>query len=518
MIEFKVERVNQAKRLKNKGVNPYANRFRRTHTVKELIDGKPGSLANIAGRVMHYDGSRKEIILEDITGVATVIFTSSVDKHSRAILKCLDRGDFVGCRIIRNNLDKKQLFRSDKVEMLCKSLLDLPHPGELTFAERGKLRGVDIAVNNKVREIFRTRVAFIRNIREYLNKSGMQEIESPILRSWYDIVCFPQFETRDKDDRKLFLRLCHEDRLKIFVAGGFEKVYEIGKSFRPGKDNQSHKHLQEFLQLETIQAYTNYFDMMEHAEDLFYTVTTWTTGSHFFISVDGRPIDIKPPWKRISVRDAIKYYTGIDIYKYSNYDKGKVRTDPKGLKREIERTISIKVHQENKPKGNNRRSAAPPGDIPASLTVLPREPYDAWYWSIVEHLIGSFVEPHLYEPTILYDYPYESNWLVRRVDERPDFCERFEFYIDGTEMGNCYTLVNDPVDFVERIKLSLNTYCIAFQNEWQSNPIIDDVLVLAKGYGLPPLSESSFGIERWLTKLLGVSNIDDVVWIPFTYA
>jgi lysyl-tRNA synthetase class 2 len=519
MVKFELERVEKAKRLKDRGINPYANRFKRTHTVTDLAGGKPGRYITIAGRVMRYDRSEKKIILEDITGNIAVEFTNNVDKKSRVILENLDRGDFVGCRIICRKVDGKPHYCSDKVEILCKALFDWPYPEEMTAGQRAKLRGLDIAVNSKSREIFKTRVAFIRNIREYLNRNSMNEIESPILRSWYDIVCFPQFETLDKDNRKLFLRLCHEDRLKILVAGGFEKVYEIGKSFRPGKDNDSHKHLQEFLQLETIQAFTNYFDMMEHAEDLFYTVTKWTTGNHYLISKNGSLIDIKPPWKRISVRDAIKDNTGIDIYKYSDYDRRRVHTDPQGLKREMDKKFSKKTPRESKRANtNNRRSAAPPGDIPASLTLLPREPYDAWYWSLVEHLIGTFVGPQLINPTILFDYPYESNWLVRRVDERPDFCERFEFYIDGTEMANCYSLVNDPIDFEERISLGLDTYCKAFHDEWQSEPVMDEVLMLAKGYGLPPLSESSFGLERWLSMLTGVTNIQDVVWIPFPYA
>lgn len=512
--QFDQKKIDKAGTLKRAGINPYDNKFERTSTIKGLSDVAEGT-RNLAGRVLEFNKVNSVITIEDVTGRLDIGMEDSLDVQSRLVLENVDRGDFIGCVVLRKATAPKPEYRCTRLCMLTKALLDFPHEHELaSLSNRRSLPGVAVAVDPRSCEVLKTRIRFIENIRKYLHDEGMVELETPILKSWYDIVCFPQFETKGPNGTKLFLRLCHEDRLKLFVAGGFEKVFELGKSFRPGEDNDSPKHLQEFLQLETIQAFTTYRDMMNHVETLFSKVTEWTIGKPQLILSDERTIDITPPWRKISVRDAIKQYTGVDILKYSTPTDGDPKTDPDGLKNEVLQKLSNDQHR-NDPHSRVSRSAGPPADLGASNDLLPRKPYDKWYWSIVEHLIGTFVQPNLLEPTILFDYPLESNWLIRRIDDRPDFGERFEFYIDRTEMGNCYSLVNDPVDFAQRVELGIRSYCVEFASQWQAEPRVDNVLMLAKAYGLPPFSESSIGIERWLTKIVGASEIAGVVWIPF---
>jgi len=385
--------------------------------------------------------------------------------------------------------------------MLSKALIDLPDRDawENDRDAHSRERYVDLAVRDEAQRVFRCRVNLIRNLRRYLDQQGMCEIETPILRSWYDVVCFDQFMTTDAQGRPLYMRLCHEDRLKQLISGGFERVYELGRSFR--RDNVSWKHSPEFLQLETIQAYTDYRDMMAHCEDMICTVTKQTIGTTTIRGRNGDVIDLRPPWKRLSVRDAILLYSGIDI---------DITSTAEDLRNEI-----IK-RQEQPPlsKMAETQVALPPADAPTESDLLPAKPYSEWFWGLVEHCVGRFVEPNLVQPTILYDYPLDSNWLVKRKSNRPDYIERFEAYIDGIEVANCYTLVNDPVDFVERLEDQKRWYFSAFG---QADRPLDMSLILAKAYGLPPMSESSFGIDRWLMIVLEQRSIQDVIWMPYPY-
>jgi lysyl-tRNA synthetase class 2 len=330
----------------------------------------------------------------------------------------------------------------------------------------------------------------------------MCEVETPILRSWYDLVCVDQFTSKDIAGISLHMRLCHEDRLKQLVSGGFERVYELGKSFR--RSDISWKHSPEFTQLETIQAYTDYRDMMKHAEDLISIVTRRTIDRTEINGRRGDTINLLPPWKRITVKDAILEHTGIDIYKTSSTES---------LRQEIEKHVRDTADRSLlSPAVENEEQSS--SDVPTDIQALPPEPYCNWFYSLVEHCLETFVTPNLIQPTIVLDYPLDSNWQVKRKKDRPDYLERFEAYIDGIEIANCYTLVNDPVDFVERLEDQLGWYCRAFgRGEYP----LDLALIQAKGYGLPPMSESSFGIDRWLMMACEQENIQDVIWMPYPY-
>lgn len=478
---FDPGRLRKREKLIQGGISPYPARVRRSHRIGEAVadpEGSSGLTMELAGRVLNLkEGDPVEIELEDATGTIRLVVDAEARRGNALVLDSLDPGDWIGVRGIFEVRAVAAVVHVESIEMHSKALIDLPDRGcwaTNSEAQRAN-RSVDLAIRPDASRVFKTRVELIRNIRRYLEEQGMWEVETPILRSWYDIVCFDQYETSDIDGRPLYMRLCHEDRLKQLVSGRFEKVFELGKSFR--RDNVSPLHAPEFLQLETIQTYCDYRDMMIHAEDLIYTATARTMGRTTFCGRrSAETIDLTPPWQRVSVRDAILRYADLDIHKPG---------EPEVMRRELE----------------------------ARGVGLPREPYDKWSWSLVAHAIENFVQEHLVQPTILHDYPLGSNWLCKRTEERPDYIERFEFFIDGVEMGNCYTLTNDPVDFVDRLNVGLEE-C---RELGQPGRPLDESLILAKAYGLPPLSESSFGIERWLLLITEQEHISDVIWMPYPY-
>jgi len=500
---FSPSRLAKRANLIRNGVDPYPAGCSRSHFVGDVLTNPQlaSEEVDLVGRLIAISSEPSCLTVEDVSGSINIQVDNNARIHNSLILNNLDVGDFIGARGIISRCDRNVVFLQLRViTILTKALKDLPNPEEWIKSKefQRRERYVDLAIRRKAREIFQTRVRLIRNIRHFLDEQGMCEIETPILRSWYDIVCFDQFTTNDTAGRPLYMRLCHEDRLKQLISGGFEKVYELGRSFR--RDNASWKHSPEFLQLETIQAYSDYKDMMKHAEDLISIVTQRTLGRTTIQGRQGNTIDLSPPWKKISVRDAILQYAGIDIYKVTN---------PSDMHKDIkERTKSVSSV------APLFTIAVPPADNPAGSVALPPEPYCNWFWGLVEHCVGVFVEPNLIQPTILFDYPLDSNWLVKRKRDRPDYIERFEAYIDGIEIANCYTLVNDPIDFTERLEDQLGWYCKAFGQE---NRPLDLSLISAKAYGLPPMSESSFGIDRWLMIICEQEAIQDVIWMPYPY-
>lgn len=502
---FSPERLARRNHLIDHGIDPYPSVAKRSHSIDQVLSSNSQQImkeVDLVGRLLSIEkGPELKLIFEDASGRINAYIDSNTIANHQFILDNIDKGDFIGVKgVLKQNESNEPYIKLISLTILTKALKDLPNPidwDQNKNAQRSQ-RYVDLAVRKKAQEIFRTRVQLIRNIRNFLEEQGMWEIETPILRSWYDLVCFDQFSTKDVGGRPLYLRLCHEDQLKKLISGGFEKVFELGKSFRP--DNVSWKHSPEFLQLETIQAYTDYQDMMKHAENLYSIVTKKTIGKTEIRGRRGDKISLLPPWKKITVRDAILEFAGIDIYSASN---------PDILRKEIE-----KLSETPTKSGSSSPYAMPPADSPLGTENLPPEPYCNWFWGLVEHCIGTFVEPNLIQPTILYDYPVDSNWLVKRKRERPDYIERFEAYIDGIEIANCYTLVNDPVDFIERLEDEKSWYCAAFGRQ---NCPLDLSLIQAKAYGLPPMSESSFGIDRWLMIICEQESIQDVIWIPYPH-
>lgn len=495
---FSQERLTKREKLIANGIDPFGSKGFRTHYIADLFNkSKAGECINILGRIKKisdYD-SRIAVIVEDVTGSILIEFDINRPEKEVIILQNIDTGDFINCSGVIATTDLSVSVIGTSIEVITKTLCELPSEEELKADKirQRKERYVDLAVRKDAVDILKTRINLIRNIRDYLNSEGMYEVETPMLRSHYDLVCDKQFEFEKADGGQLYLRLCHEDRLKQLIAGGFEKVYELGKSFRPS--DGSWKHITEFLQLETIQAYTDYWDMMMHAEDMYKVVTERTIGKTSFIGRSGDEIDLANTWTRISVRDAIYRSSGIDIFDYneSNIESFKEKIIHVLMDRKTNNAVDTEKEKND---------------------YLPPTPFCNWFWKLVDHCIDSFVAPDLKQPTILYDYPVDSNWLCKRKKDKPDYIERFEAYIDGIEIANCYTLVNDVLDFIGRLEGQRSWYFAAFGKE---DYPLDRTLINAKAYGLPPMSESSFGIERWLMMICEQESIQDVIWMPYPY-
>jgi lysyl-tRNA synthetase class 2 len=488
---FSESRIKQREDLLAAGINPYEGKGNRTHYISELENCN--CMATIVGRIINKQSNT--IWLQDISETISVDI-SKVDSQVRLNISI---GDFVECT---GKLNENIFISHNTIKILTKALRDFPDVKDWVQEPVNfyKHRGVDFCLRPDAVAFFKSRVLLMKTVREYLDSKGMIEVETPVLRSWYDLVCYDQFETIGSDQKKLYLRLCHEDKLKQLIAGGFEKVYELGKSFRPS--DSSWKHSIEFTQLETIQAYTDYFDMMDHAEELYNYVTQKVLGKTKFTSPHGCEIDISQPWKRISVRDAILEYSGIDIYLDDTSEKLKVAVVAKlGIENFVDKnTESVSAHS--------------PADPVNQSVGLPGKPYCDLFWGLVEHCIDCFVVKNLVQPTIIYDYPVDSNWLCKRKATQPNYIERFEAYIDGIEIANCYSLVNDVVDFVERLESQREEYFTPFGKK---DYPLDVSLIEAKAFGLPPMSESSFGIDRWLMLICEQKSIQDVIWMPYPY-
>lgn len=506
---FSKDRLIKRARLISSGVNPYPSVSKRSHSINQVLSNSTELVSkevDLVGRIVLIDNtSLLKFTIEDISGRIEVHLDQDTLIKHRPLFENIDTGDFVGVKgIISQSIANDPFLQLSRLTILAKSLIELPTPAEWAKNKKGQRsqRYIDLAIREEAREIFRTRVRLIKNIRQFLDEQGMCEVETPVLRSWYDLVCVDQFTTKDVSGLSLYMRLCHEDRLKQLVSGGFEKVYELGKSFR--RSDVSWKHSPEFTQLETIQAYTDYRDMMKHAEDLISIVTQRSMDKTTIISRNGDEISLRPPWEKITVRDAILKYAGIDIYSASTTET--LRQEIERSAREIaERTVLSPVGKDEGFSSSN---------ITTGADALPPEPYCNWFYYLVEHCVEIFVAPNLIQPTIIFDFPLDSNWQVKRTRDRPDYLERFEAYIDGIEIANCYTLVNDPVDYVERLEDQLGWYCSAFgRGEYP----LDLSLIQAKGYGLPPMSESSFGIDRWLMIACEQENIRDVIWMPYPH-
>lgn len=493
------KRLRQRENLLKAGINPYLSKGSRTKYISEvLVNLDDGKSECIAGRIKEKNGCM--ISIEDITGSIEVRVEKTQDTNGNIKFENIDIGDFIS--LTGNSKMDNVIYTKDyQIDIITKTLIDPPdtETWEHDTEQHWEKRYVDLSQRKSSVEVFKSRVRMIKAIRRFLDDKGMSEVETPILRSWYDLVCYEQFEVKNQDNQSLYLRVCHEDKLKLLISGGFEKVYELGKSFRPS--DFSWKHSVEFTQLETIQAYTDYHDMMEHAEQLYAYVTKETIGKLTFRSKNGEIIDLTPPWKRISVRDAILQYSGIDIYEQNTAEL-------------LKSAILSKVGLEKVNEYEKVDAAFAPGDSVNGKNVLPPKPYSEWFWGLVEHCLDYFVTPHIVQPTIFFDYPLDSNWLCKRKNERKDYIERFEAYIDGIEICNCYTLVNDPVDFVERMEEQRDWYFKEFGKE---DYPLDKNLILAKCYGLPPMSESSFGIDRWLMLITEQEHLQDVIWLPYPY-
>jgi lysyl-tRNA synthetase class 2 len=339
------------------------------------------------------------------------------------------------------------------------------------FADREaryRQRYADLAVNPDVREIFVTRARAIQALRRFLDERGFLEVETPILQPIYGGAAARPFVTHHNQlHQDLYLRISFELYLKRLLVGTYDRVYEIGRDFR--NEGVSYKHNPEFTQLEFYAAYLDYHDVMDLTEQMFAFVAEQVVGSTE-ITYGGHEIDLAPPWRRVTLRDAAIEVTGVDYAQY--------------------------------PTAQSLYDAIRAAGLPAKEGAT-------WGYLIDKSLLGA-VEPTLIQPTFVMDYPRDISPLAKVKPGDPTHVERFEFFIGGLECGNAFSELNDPIDQKERFLEMARLYA---EDDEESHPMDEDYLH-AMRYGMPPCGGFGTGVDRLVMLLTDKESIREVLLFP----
>ena len=474
---LKVRREKLAN-LQEAGKNPFEiTRCDVTHhsmEIKENYDALEGQVVTVAGRIMfkRVMGKASFCNVQDLQGsIQAYVARDNIGEDSYKDFKKYDVGDIVSItgEVFKTKTEEISIHASEVV-LLSKSLQILPEKfhGLTDTDMRYRQRYVDLIMNQEVRETFVKRSKVIRSVRNYLDGQGFMEVETPILVQNAGGAAARPFDTHyNALGEDLHLRISLELYLKRLIVGGLEKVYEIGRVFR--NEGLDTRHNPEFTLMELYQAYTDYHGMMDLTENLYRYVAKEVTGSEI-IHYGGHEMDLSKPFERITMVDALKKYADI------NFNEIKTTEEAKSL--------ADKLHIEYEDRHEK-------GDI---LNLLFEE----------------YVEEHLIQPTFVMDHPIEISPLTKKKPDNPDYVERFEFFMNGWEMANAYSELNDPID--QRARFEAQEALIA-KGDKEANHIDEDFLN-ALSIGMPPTGGIGFGIDRMVMMMTDSPAIRDVLLFP----
>jgi lysyl-tRNA synthetase class 2 len=470
-------RIQKLEELRKMGINPYGQKYDRTHNcieIKEKFEELEGKDTSVAGRIMAIRGHGKAAFfdIQDEKGRLQIyIKKDHVGDGNYEIFKKLDIGDIVGIKGKVFKTQKGEIsVMADEVTLLAKSLRPLPEKwhGLKDVDTRYRQRYLDLIVNPDVRKTFVIRSKIIKAMRDYLDARGFMEVETPVLTPLAGGAAARPFITHHNAlDMDLYLRIATELYLKRLIVGGFEKVYEIGKDFR--NEGISIKHNPEFTMIELYQAYADYHDMMELTEDMISHIAKEVLGTTKVV-YQGEEIDLTPPWQRMTMKEAVKKYTGVDF--------DEIKTDEEA--REIAKKLGVEVEDKDT-KGK-----------------------------VLNAIFEEKVEEHLVQPTFIVDYPIEISPLAKRKEDDPDFTYRFELFITRREMANAFSELNDPIDQRERFLEQLKER----EAGDEEAHAFDEDFIIALEYGMPPTGGLGIGIDRLVMLLTDSYSIRDVILFP----
>ena len=475
-------RLAKLERLRERGIDPYPRRTERTHTAAEsraLFEAEPEAenTVAIAGRLMTIRGMGRLTFatLRDGSGEIQVSFARDrLDTDMYQALKDLDLGDFLSVKgtLYRTRTDEITV-QAETYSVLAKALRPPPEKwhGLRNVEQRYRQRYLDLMANDEAREIFRVRSVVVSAVRRFMEERGFIEAETPVLVPVAAGAMAAPFVTRHNAlDRQLFLRIATELNLKKLLVGGFDKVFEIGRIFRNEGIDASHN--PEFTTMESYEAYASYTDVMEMVESLVHDLCVLVHGTGT-VTYDGEEIDLTPPWRRLSLIDAVREWSEIDLL-----DEG-MRT-AEGLR------------------GAMRERGLTPAE-------------DSSWPQLVDKLIGDLVEPRLIQPTFLLDYPIEMTPLAKTTEHDPRLVERFEGFIGGMEVANSFTELNDPIEQAARLRAQEENR-EQFRDEDFDR--LDEDFITAVEHGMPPAGGLGLGIDRVVMILTGQTTIREVVLFP----
>ncbi len=464
------QRLHKLQEIKDKNIDPYGRKFERSHKVKEILDGfeKKGELqVKSSGRLMAIRGHGKTSfadLRDEDEKIQLYIKKDILSEDDFWLFKHLDIGDIVGIegRVFKTKMGETTI-EVKKIELLSKSLRPLPEKwhGLKNVEARYRQRYVDLISNQKVRKVFKTRTEIINKIKEYLDNHGYLEVETPMMHYVPGGAAGKPFKTHHNVyDIDLYMRIAPELYLKKLLVGGFEKVYEINRSFR--NEGISIKHNPEFTMLEVYKAYSDYEGMMDLTEEIITHAAEKVLGT-LKINYQGREIDLSRPWRRQSFAEAL----GI-----SPEEK-----DPQSWKKILKEKFNLDIE----------------GKISRSALL-----------NIAEDLLD---EQDKNRPVFFTDYFSEVSPLAKTRKDCPLLAERFELFIGGLEVANAYSELNDPLEQAQRIKDQQ-------QDDKDKLHKIDNDFLLALEYGMPPAGGLGIGIDRLVMLLTDKASIREVILFP----
>lgn len=493
LSEQELERRKDREELMALGINPYpAESFPINVTAEDIHRNYENRKTDykdisIAGRLMsrRIMGSASFAEIQDSTGTLQIYvrrddICPNEDKtlYNTVFKKLLGLGDFVGVKgyIFTTQTGEISLHVTE-LKILSKSVKPLPvvkrdeegkvHDGFTDPELRYRQRYVDLTVNPEVKQTFITRSRIISNMRRFFDDHGWLEVETPILQAVHGGAAARPFATHHNTlDMPLFLRIANELYLKRLIVGGFEGVYEFGKMFR--NEGMDRTHNPEFTSMEIYVAYKDYIWMMEMVEELLEKVTESIHGKTV-VKVGDREIDFAGPYRRLTMYDSIKEYAGVDV---SELDEAGIRQVCADLGIQVDNSM-----------GRGK---------------------------LIDEIFGAKVEEHLVQPTYITDYPIEMTPLAKKHRSKPGLVERFELFVNGKEIANAYTELNDPIDQRERFEDQLK---LAARGDDEAMAMDEDFL-RALEYGMPPTSGLGIGIDRLTMLLTNKTTIQEVLFFP----
>lgn len=482
--EQQLVRRQKANDLRNQGVDPFGQKYVRTHTTKQLIEAY-GSFdhdqleekhieVSIAGRIMLKRGQGKAgfMHIQDRDGqIQVYVRMDAIGEAAYEVFKAADLGDIVGIKGVMFRTKTNELtIKAEVYTHLSKALRPLPDKfhGLQDKEEARRRRYVDLIVNEDARRVAITRPRIIRSIQKFFDSKGFIEVETPVLHSILGGAAARPFVTHHNAlDMDFYLRIATELPLKRLIVGGLEAVYEIGRLFR--NEGMDAKHNPEFTTIEAYLAYSDMEGMMDLVEEALSTVTLETLGATD-ITFQDQVIHMGRPWKRWHMVDAIKEMSGVDFWKHMTLDEAKQVAK--------EHHVQVEKH--------------------------------FLIGHIIEAFFEEFCEDKIIQPTFVYGHPIEISPLAKKNDQDPRFTDRFELFIMRSEYANAFSELNDPIDQRERFEAQLREKELG--NDEATEMDIDFVESLE--YGMPPTGGLGIGIDRFVMLLTNTPNIRDVILFP----
>jgi lysyl-tRNA synthetase class 2 len=485
---FVANREAKLTRIRERGIDPYPPRYRRTCDNAAAValfeaveaEARPAADAeglSLAGRIvaLRNMGRSAFLDLQDASGsIQAMLRRNNLGEEGFELLRDLDIGDHlgVGGNLIRTRTGEVTIDAARAV-IIAKGMRPLPekYHGLRDTETRYRQRYLDLIANRENMDVFRLRSKVISGIRRFLDERGYLEVDTPVLVPVAAGAHARPFVTHHNAlDEQLYLRIATELYLKRLIVGGFDKVYEIGRVFRNEGIDQDHN--PEFSLLESYEAYADYNDVRDMVEAMISTVAQEVRGS-MQIPYGEDTIDFTPPWNRVSFREELYRRSGVDVDRHPD--------DASLVKAALERGVEIEA--------GARESRG----------------------RVLDKLLSAFVEPHLVQPTFILDYPEVMSPLAKAKPDMPGYVERFEAFAAGMEIANSYTELNDPAVQRERFEAQEHIRQ-AFQDEEVDR--LDEDFLTALEYGMPPTGGLGIGIDRLVMLITGQSTIRDVLLFP----